>query len=595
MPGETVCFALTMHGLTRRWRWRRPVEQDAQGPIPLFDRLLRARGLDDEAARRFCAPKLTDLHDPKLLPNIEAAVERLARAVRGGESIVIYGDYDVDGIAAGAILFHVIKAVAPDAAVRIYIPHRLEEGYGLNTEALLRLRSAGADLVISVDCGATAHGPAHAAREAGLDLIITDHHNVPDADEGLPEAIAVVHPRLPGSAYPFGDLCGAGVAFKLAWAFAVHWCGSRRVGKRVQQVLLDMLPLAALATIADVVPLVGENRTIVTWGLRTIRETPIAGLRALIEAANLMDADIDTHKVGFVLGPRLNACGRMGHADEAVRLLTDASGQEARRIAESLTRLNRERQQTERRITEQAARMAEDTGMTTDDCRVIVLADDSWHAGVVGIACSRLVDRFSRPLVLLHRQGDVCKGSARSIEGYSIHEGLVAASDHLTSFGGHDAAAGLVLPSDRLDRFAAALTEHANAHIDVEQLTPGIWIDCDAAIDELEVEVVSRIDTLRPFGRGNPRPAVCIRGATLTEPPRQIGANGNHLSLSVRADGNRGRRWLRLVWFGAGSLAADLSAGMAIDAVIEPKINTWQGRTSVEGIVSDVRVVGAKE
>jgi len=557
--------------------------------VPLFTRLLLARGLDDdESVRRFCNPLLTDLHDPDLLPGIGDAVKRIASAVRNGESIVIYGDYDVDGIAASAILYHVIKAVAPGTAIRVYVPHRLEEGYGLNTEALLRLRSEGADLAISVDCGVTAHEPARAAREAGLDLIITDHHNTPAAGEPLPPAVAIVHPRLPGSVYPFGELCGAGVAFKLAWAFAVHFCGSKRVGKSIQQVLLDMLPLAALATITDVVPLVDENRTIVSFGLRWIRDTKIIGLRALIEAADLMDADIDSHKVGFVLGPRLNACGRMGHADEAVRLLTDAGPDDARRIADRLTALNRERQQIERRITEQATRMAEDACMTGDDCRVIVLAHESWHAGVVGIACSRLVDRFSRPVVLMHRQDGVCKGSARSIEGYSIHDALKENSSYLTSFGGHDAAAGLTLGAENLDAFTAALTRHANTHIDVEQLTPGLWIDCEAEIGELEFEAVNRIASLSPFGRDNPRPAVCIRGATLAESPKQIGANGKHLTLSLRGDG---RRWLRLVWFGAGSHAADLAKGMRVDAVIEPKINHFNGRTTVEGIVSDIRVL----
>ena len=556
--------------------------------MPLFTRLLLARGLDDdESVRRFCNPLLTDLHDPDLLPGIGDAVKRIASAVRNGESIVIYGDYDVDGIAASAILYHVIKAVAPGTAIRVYVPHRLEEGYGLNTEALLRLRSEGADLAISVDCGVTAHEPARAAREAGLDLIITDHHNTPAAGEPLPPAVAIVHPRLPGSVYPFGELCGAGVAFKLAWAFAVHFCGSKRVGKSIQQVLLDMLPLAALATITDVVPLVDENRTIVSFGLRWIRDTKIIGLRALIEAADLMDADIDSHKVGFVLGPRLNACGRMGHADEAVRLLTDAGPDDARRIADRLTALNRERQQIERRITEQATRMAEDACMTGDDCRVIVLAHESWHAGVVGIACSRLVDRFSRPVVLMQRQDGVCRGSARSIEGYSIHDALKATASHLTSFGGHDAAAGLTLPAENLEAFTAELAKHANARIDVEQLTPGLWIDCDAEIDELEIETVNRIGALSPFGRDNPRPAVCIRGATLAESPKQIGANGKHLTLSLRGDGGR---WLRLIWFSAGSFAADLAKGMRVDTVIEPKINNFNGRTSVEGIVSDVRV-----
>jgi single-stranded-DNA-specific exonuclease len=556
--------------------------------------VLAARGLDKpEAIRRFCEPKLTDLHDPQLLPNIDAAASRLVQAVRDDESIVIYGDYDVDGIAGSAILYHVIKAVAPGAGLRTYVPHRLEEGYGLNSEALVQLRADGADLAVSVDCGVTAHEPARAARAAGLDLIVTDHHHLPDPGAPLPEAVAVVHPRLAGSDYPFGELCGAGVAWKLAWAFATTWCGSKRVGKSVQKVLLDMLPMAALGTIADVVPLVDENRTIASFGLRWIKQTPVAGLRALIEASDLMGEAIDSEKVGFVLAPRLNACGRMGHADEAVHLLTAAAPAESREIARRLARLNRQRQETERRIAEHAARKAEDAGMTADGCRAIVLADESWHAGVVGIVCSRLVERYGRPVVLLQKQGDVCRGSARSIEGYSIHEGLTAAAGHLTRFGGHDAAAGLALRGADLDAFAADLIEHANAHIPVQQLTPAIRIDCDATMGELDIDEVRRIGSLSPFGRANPRPTVRITGAALAGPPRQIGANGRHLTMSLQADEGARRRWLRTVWFGAGSRAADLASGMRLDAVIEPKINAWNGRVSVEGMIRDVRICEA--
>jgi single-stranded-DNA-specific exonuclease len=579
-----------MRGLTRRWVLRQPeARADAGGP-GLFDRILRARGLvDPDAVRRFCEPKLTDLYEPGLLPNIEAASERLVRAVRGDQSIVIYGDYDVDGIAGCAILYHVIKAVAPDARLRTYVPHRLEEGYGLNTEAMRQLGEQGTQLVISVDCGITAQEPAAEARAIGLDLIVTDHH-LPESGEPLPAALAVVHPRLTGSRYPFGELCGAGVAYKLAWRFATTWCGSRRVGKVVQKVLLDMLPLAALGTIADVVPLVDENRTITSFGLRWIKETPIVGLRALIEASDLSGEDIDSEKVGFVLAPRLNACGRMGHATEAVHLLTDASPAEASEIAQRLTRLNRQRQEIERRITEHAARRAEDAGMTSDDCRAIVLADESWHAGVVGIVCSRLVERYGRPVLLLQRQGDACKGSARSIEGYSIHEGLTAASRHLTSFGGHEAAAGLALRSADLEPFTQALVEHANARIPIEGLTPTLSIDCDAAIGELDIGQVRRIASLSPFGRANPRPTVRITGATLAGPPRQVGANGRHLTLSLQSGEARGRRRLRSVWFGSGSRAPDLASGMRVDAVIEPKINAFNGRESVEGMIRDVRI-----
>ncbi len=577
-----------MRGLTRRWLLRTPHGSGPSPESPLFQRLLQARGLtEDDQIRRFCQPKLTDLHDPHLMPNLDAAAQRLAGAVRAGESIALYGDYDVDGIAACAILFHVIKAVAPQAALRIYVPHRLEEGYGLNADALRQLRREGADLVVSLDCGITAVEPARAAREAGLDLIITDHH-MPDPEGPIPEEVAVVHPRLPGSRYPFGGLCGAGVAFKLAWAFATTWCGSRRVGRALQKVLLDMLPLAALGTIADVVPLVDENRTIATFGLRWIGQTPVVGLRALIESSDLTGA-IDAEKVGFVLGPRLNACGRLGSAEDAVRLLTTAEPAEARTIARRLAELNRQRQETQRAVTRHAIQLAEDSGMTADDHRAIVLADESWHAGVLGIVCSRLVEEYGRPVVLLHRQGEVCKGSARSIDGYSIIEALAATRRHLGGFGGHAAAAGLTLRTERLGPFTEALVEHANARITVEELTPALMIDCDATLRELEIETVRKIDTLSPFGRANPRPAVRLRQVVLAEPPRQIGAQGRHLALRLRDDAPAGRRWLRAVWWRAGGRAADLAAGMRLDAVIEPKINVWGGLTSVEGELLDVR------
>ncbi len=280
----------------------------------------------------------------------------------------------------------------------------------------------------------------------------------------------------------------------------------------------------------------------------------------------------------------------MGHAAEAVRLLTDAPPDEAGEIARRLTRLNRQRQDVERRITDQATRRAEDAGMTTDDCRAIVLADESWHAGVVGIVCSRLVGRYGRPVALLQQQGDVCKGSARSIDGYSIHEGIAAASQHVTSFGGHEAAAGLSLPSASVEAFTAALVEHANAHISVEQLTPTLTIDCDAGLGELDLSTVRRIRTLSPFGQANPTPTVRIANATVAEPPKQIGANGRHLTLRLQVDDGTRRRSLRAVWFGAGSRAGDLASGMRLDAVIEPKINAWNGRESVEGMIRDVRI-----
>ena len=582
-----------MRGLTRRWIYRAPQAKPAASaePSSIVQRILRSRGLTGhDAVRRFCEPKLTDLHDPGLLPNCARAAVRLVEAVRGQQRIVIYGDYDVDGITASAILYYIVKAVAPEADVRTYVPHRLNEGYGLSSDALKQLRSDGADLIISVDCGITAVEPARVAREIGLDLIITDHHRPSEGADSLPEAFAIVHPSLAGSKYPFSELCGAGVAYKLAWLFATIWCGSKRVGESLQQTLLHLLPLAALGTIADVVPLVDENRVIATFGLRWMKQTPIVGLRALIEASGLMEEKIDSEKVGFVLGPRLNACGRMGHAEEALRMLTTASIEEAAAIAGQLTQLNRERQKTERTVCDHAMQRAEDLGMTTDDHRAIILADESWHRGVIGVVCSRLVDRFGRPTILLQQEGDICKGSARSIDGFSMHDALSACSHHLMNFGGHDGAAGLTLTAANLPAFTEAFVEYANAQINAEQLTPAVGIDCDAALSELDLESVKRIAALSPFGRSNPRPALRIERATITDAPRQIGGNGRHLTLRLHQDHGPKRTVVRTVWWGAGALAADLAAGMKLDAIIEPKINTWNGRTSVEGELKDVRL-----
>ena len=585
----------SVRGLTKRWLFRPELETlpklGQSSIIPLIDRILHARGLaGQDQFRRFCQPKLTDLHDPQLLPNIDSAASKLVEAIRAGRNLVIYGDYDVDGITGTAILYHVIKAVAPEANLKTYVPHRLEEGYGLSSDALRQLKNDGANLVISVDCGITAVEPALVAKKIGLDLIITDHHCPPENEGDLPDAIAIVHPSIKGSVYPFSDLCGAGVAFKLAWHFATTWCNSKRVGESLQKTLLDMLPLAALGTIADVVPLVDENRTIAMFGLRWIKQTPIAGLKALIEVSGLMEDNIDSEKVGFILAPRLNACGRMGHAEDAIKLLTTAQGQEAITIAEQLTTLNRQRQKTQRDIVDHAIRLVEDSGMANDDCRMIVLAHESWHRGVIGIVCSRLVEKFGRPTILLQNENGICKGSARSIDGYSIHQALLSCNEYLLTYGGHDAAAGLSLESAKLNAFTEAIGEHAKANITKEQLVPVIKIDCDAQLAEIDLETTKRIAALSPFGRANPKPAIRVQKTTIAEAPKQIGSNGKHLSLRLRQDDSNSRSTLRAVWWNAGNLASDLAAGMHIDVVIEPKINVWNGRTSVEAELKDVRL-----
>jgi single-stranded-DNA-specific exonuclease len=321
-----------------------------------------------------------------------------------------------------------------------------------------------------------------------------------------------------------------------------------------------------------------------------MRSTSIVGLRALIEASDLANESIDSHKVGFILAPRLNACGRMGHAAAAVRMLTCAPPDEASHIAGELSRLNRQRQQLERSILQQACEMAEDRGFTSTERRAIVLAHPDWHPGVIGIVCARLVDRFGRPAILLQQDNDFCKGSARSVDGYSIYDALVATAEHLITFGGHAAAAGLTLETSKLDAFSTALIEHANAHISAEDLTPTISIDCDARLAELDIAAVKGLKSLSPFGRANRRPMLRVSDLRLTEAPKQIGSNGRHLSLQLRQEVDGRRTFIRGVWWNAGGHAADLAAGMSLDAAIEPKLNEWNGRVSVEGEVADIRI-----
>lgn len=574
-------------GMLCRWRARRELSE-ADLARPLIERVLAARGIvDAEELQRFLNPTLHLLHDAALLPGMEAAAPRILDSLKRGGPVVIYGDYDVDGITATAILYHTFRAIAPEADVRTYVPHRLDEGYGLNVEAIEQIAGEGADLIVTVDCGITAVREAARAKELGIDLIITDHH-LPNAGEAaLPDAFALVHPRLPGSKYPFGDLCGAGVAFKLAWRLATMWCGSERVTDQLRQLLMSHLSLAALGTIADVVPLVDENRIIAKYGMRMMRDTSNLGLNALITAAGLDDADrIDCEAVGFRLAPRLNAAGRMGHAREAVRLFTTDDPVEALRLANHLEQQNRERQATDRAILQQAREMAQQGGMTGESRRIIILAHEDWHAGVVGIVCSRLVEQFHRPVVLMQRCEDVIKGSARSIEGYSIHAGLAAVGEHLLTHGGHDMAAGLSLAPSEYDAFVEALTGHANAHIQVADMVGQLSFDCEAHLHEIDQTAARALQDLGPFGRDNPRPQVLVRDLRLTGHPRVMGDKGRHLSLQVSGRDGGG---MRLVGWSLGWLAPKLASGMTIDAVLRPKLNSWNGRVSVEAELGDVR------
>ncbi|MEM9916298.1 MAG: single-stranded-DNA-specific exonuclease RecJ [Planctomycetota bacterium] len=576
-------------GTRKRWVFRELDEtlETLPGQHPLVARLLALRGLTTaEAAERFLAPKLTDLDDPAALPGCRVAAERLAQAVRDQQPVVIYGDYDVDGITASAILWHTLRAMGHEH-VTTYVPHRLDEGYGLNAEAFTKFAEADdKPLIVSVDCGITAVDVAAHAKSLGLELIITDHHHF-EADH-LPDAVALVHPELEDAVDP-SPLCGAGVAFKLAWQTARTFHDTDRLPKDLQVLMCDLLAFAALGTIADVVPLVGENRVITVQGLRRIKHTNFLGLNALIDAAELRAEKVDAYHVGFVLGPRLNACGRMGHARQAVSLMTDASPGRARELANFLTQENDRRRSTERRIVKQAKAMVEDGDHAADDRRAIVLAHEDWHPGVIGIVASRLVETYHRPAVLLgiDPEKNEAKGSARSIDAVDLHACITeAAAQHCTRFGGHAMAAGLSLPPEKLDAFREALVESVNAVLPAEGLVPTVKIDAELELRDCELGLFHRLESLAPFGRSNPKPRLLVRGAITARPAQRMGGEGKHLSVSLRDDHGTG---LRAVGFGLGDLADDLPGGIAVDVVFQPKTNTWRGVTSPELHLVDIR------
>jgi single-stranded-DNA-specific exonuclease len=565
--------------------------------------MLLNRGIDQvDDCLSFLRPSLKCLHEPNLIAGMAQAAERVARAIRDGEKIVIYGDYDVDGIAGVAILWHAIRTLGGRA--HYYIPHRLEEGYGLNSEAVEQICNEGARLIITVDCGITAVGPARIARERGVDLIVTDHHDFhrlaapltdgeSEHDPILPACCALVHPRLPltaqhsgpSNAYPNPHLCGAGVAFKLAWGVGLAMSGANRVSPEFREFLLEATALAALGTIADVVPLVGENRVLAHFGLGGLKQSKLPGIRALIGSAGLDGHNLDSYHVGFLLAPRLNACGRMGHARLAVELLTDASSERATEIAEYLEEQNRARQAIERKILDEAIAQCEQLGYDREDCRAIVLGQADWHAGVIGIVASRLVDRFNRPAVMIALTNGTGQGSGRSISGFHLARALEACGEHLEAYGGHEMAAGLKIRTDNFETFRRAFCDHASQSLSPEQLTPELRIDCLAQLNHITEALVRDMKRLGPFGHGNRKPLLCCRGLTLAAVPRRCGKTGDHLQLFVR----QGPDAMRCIAFKSGELFEKLQPGVTLDLAVEPQLNAFNGRVSVELEVKDLQ------
>jgi single-stranded-DNA-specific exonuclease len=598
----------------KRWNIAQPhpAAEELAGRLktsPLLAQVLLNRGFSDPAAcSDFLRPTLKHLHEPFTLTNLRKAADRIGRAIRDGEKIFIYGDYDVDGITATSILWHAITILGGQA--EFYIPHRVDEGYGLNADAIRQICDQGAKLIVTVDCGVTAIEQARVACDRGVDLIITDHHEWKEEGSGprvqgsgleslsripepgtrnplLPDCYTIVHPRLhDGAPYPNEHLCGAGVAFKLAWGVGLVMNGADRVGDEFRAFLVEATALAALGTIADVVPLVGENRALAHFGLGGLKRSRLRGLIALIESAGLTGQSLDSYDVGFKLAPRLNACGRMGHARLAVEMLTKADENQAREIAEYLEQQNRARQAMEKKILTAALEQAKEKGLDDDGCCGIVLGAEGWHPGVIGIVASRVVDRLHRPTVMISFTNGNGQGSGRSIAGFHLTKALDACRNHLEAFGGHEMAAGLKLKTESFNDFRKAFAEHAKGCLSADQLLPGIEIEAAAQLRQMTAALVNDLRRLGPFGNGNRKPLLACRGMEVTQPPRRVGKTGEHLQIQVRDETGS----MKCIAFGFGVMFDRLLSGTKIDLVVDPTINEFNGRSSVELMVKDLKV-----
>jgi len=543
------------------------------GVSPLIAQLLFNRGITDrDTAQAFLDPQLKTLPEPNLLPGAAEAARLVAAKVREHKTIVLYGDYDVDGITGTAILWHILTLAG--AEVSYYIPHRLEEGYGLNSDALRQIRSDGGDTVITVDCGIGAVEPVRVAREIGLTLVITDHHTPGDT---LPDADGIVHPQIAGG-YPNPNLCGAGVAFKLAWAIARTLSGSQRVSQQFRDFLIDAMGLVALGTIADVVPLIDENRVLARFGLTGLTESKLTGLVTLIETARLNNQKLSSEHVGFWLAPRLNAAGRMGHALLAAELLTRADEPRAREIALYLEEQNRKRQTIERRILKEACDKIEANNLASDARRAIVLAAHKWHAGVIGIVASRIVDRYHRPAVLISLDNGQCHGSGRSIRYFDLHQALADCREHLFTFGGHAMAAGLRIEPAKIEAFTEAFVARANQVLTAKDLEPTLRLDAEVPLGCITESLVRDLDRLAPFGQGNPKPRFASPTLALEGEPRTVGKTGEHLSFRL----TDGRTHLKAIAFGQSHQLPALLEHRRCRVAFQPILNNYNNRTSVE-------------
>lgn len=557
---------------------------DALSIPPVIARLLTQRGfVDPDAAHRFLHPDLSHLHDPWLLTDMRPAVDRIRQAIVARERIIVHGDYDADGITSTAMLRRALELLGAD--VGHFVPDRMRDGYGLQPETISRLAAEGARVIVSVDCGIRASEAADRARALGVDLVITDHH---EPEAALPRAVAVINPRRPDCPYPEKSLAGAGVALKLVQALL----DGHETGR---DLLASFIKMAAIGTMADVVPLVGENRVIASFGLKGLTSGPHGtGLEALLEESGLTGKRLDSFHVGFVLAPRLNAAGRMSHAGMAVDLLLakgrdPQSRADARQLARQLTEENTRRQDSEAVMLAEARRMVENDPAIGGQ-NILIVAAEGWHRGVVGIVASKLVDQFHKPAVVIALEGGLGHGSCRSIGAFDMLGALEAHGDVFVKFGGHRQAAGVTIEASRLPEMRQRLSAWANERLDPSDLIPRLRIDAPLGLREISGDVVDGLLRMGPFGMGNPKPVFRASPVDLTQAPRVL--KERHLALMFRQDG---RSFRGLAWR-AAEREAYLSANrFGLELAYSLDQNEFRGERVTELTVADVRTPAAVE
>lgn len=551
-----------------------PPELVAQlGYSPVVATLLYQRGLrDPDAVAHFLAADYrSGLHNPLDMKGMPEASARIARAITEREPMAVYGDFDTDGVTAVTLLMQALTAMG--GTIRPYIPHRVREGYGLNVEAVEQLAAEGVRLLITVDCGISNVAEVERARALGLDVIVTDHHHPPPV---LPPALAVVNPKQPGCPYPYKQLVGVGIAFKLVQALV-------KQGLRMDLRGRDLLDVVALGTVTDMGPLDGENRVLVKAGLEAINATQRPGLQALIAAAGLVQGQVDSTAIGFMLGPRINAAGRLDDAVRAYDLLLADDFATAQRLAQELNQTNRQRQDLTKQVQAAAQAQAEAAGKHRQ--RIVVIAGEDYPAGVVGLVAGKLVEEWARPVLLIERGPEVSRGSARSVPGFNIVEALTACKDLFVRFGGHSMAAGFTIANEQLAELDTRLQALAAVQLTDEMLVPALSVDADVGLGEVHWDLFNELEQLEPFGQANPQPTLMSRGVQVMGAWAK-GSDGQHLKLLL---GKNGTRPIEAMAWRLGHLAEPLRKHPHIDVAYTLSVNNWNDTRSLQLTVKDLR------